>query len=325
MPTQRIDRTERLLNLVFALMGSGQPVSRAAIAASIPGYDPSAGQAAFERMFERDKDELRGLGIPVRTVLDVNGDVAGYTIDRDDYALPEISFDAAERSALALAASAWQNALARSTAAAGLRKLEADPASKAMGDTDAGFIARIGSGETFLLPLMGLLRARVSVTFDYRAPQATEVSARHVDPWGVVAQEGGWYLVGHDREREAVRAFRLSRMASEPAAAGGILVPAPDGTDLRGFIDPASRSADVVEATVRVRAQRAAGLRRMSDTDLALDAEGDLRITGIDRESLVSAILFAGDGVVSVEPESLRAEVASALRAVVESHGGARS
>ena len=205
MAAPRIDRTERLLNLVFALMGSGQPVSRASIAATIPGYDPSAGQAAFERMFERDKDELRGLGIPIRTVLDVNGDVSGYTIDRDDYALPDLHFTAAERSVLTLAASAWQNALHKSSAASGLRKLESDSDISERHEVATGFVAYVNAPDTVLLPLLGFLRARSSVAFEYQAPQADSATTRHVDPWGLIAQDGGWYLVGYDRNKEGAR------------------------------------------------------------------------------------------------------------------------
>ena len=335
MAAPRIDRTERLLNLVFALMASGQPVSRAAISASIPGYDPSAGQAAFERMFERDKDELRGLGVPIRTVLDVNGDVAGYTIDRDDYSLPEIKVSAAERSALALAASAWQNALVRSSASAGLRKLESESGAGRRGggyrqgaepheDVSAGFVARINGAETKLLSLMALLRERKSVIFDYQSPQAVDPGERWVDPWGLVAHEGGWYLVGHDRTRDAPRAFRLSRMKSEPRESGEIAFPAPAGIDLRAAIDPASRSEVNLEVTVRVAASAGAALRRMSTSDVPFDREGDLMIRASDRSSVLSSVLFAGDGVIGVEPEDLRDEVVAALTAIHDAHAKER-
>jgi len=325
MAAPRIDRTERRLNLVFALMGSAQPVSRAAIAAAIPGYDPSAGQAAFERMFERDKDELRSLGIPIRTVLDVNGDVLGYSIDRDDYALPEISFSAGERSALALAASAWQNALIKSSATSGLRKLESDPADHSGDDVSAGFVARINSAETSLLPLMSFLRSRESVSFDYQSPQAVSPAQRHVDPWGLVAQDGGWYLVGHDRQRDDSRAFRLSRMKSEPRSAGVISVPAPAGVNLRTLIDPSVRSPDVWEASIRVRAGVGAVLRRMAVNSVPFDEDGELLIAATDRQSLISSVLFAGDGVIDVAPAALRDEVIAALTSIRESHATVRS
>ncbi|MFM8156058.1 MAG: helix-turn-helix transcriptional regulator [Actinomycetes bacterium] len=322
MAAPRIDRTERLLNLVFALMGSEQPVSRASIAASIPGYDPSAGQAAFERMFERDKDELRSLGIPIRTVLDVNGDVSGYTIERDAYALPDLHFTAAERSVLSLAASAWQNAFVRSSASAGLRKLETDSEIPARDDVSSGFVAYINSADSSLLPLLGLLRERSAVAFDYQAPQADVATERHVDPWGLIAQEGGWYLVGHDRDRGDTRAFRLSRMRSAPRSLGPIEHSAPPGTDLRSLIDPASRAGERVSARIRVAAGAGAGIRRLSNDGLPPDRAGELEVTTADRTALVSAVLFAGDGVEIIEPIDARQEIIDALMRVRDMHAG---
>lgn len=322
MAAPRIDRTERLLNLVFALMGSEQPVSRASIATSIPGYDPSAGQAAFERMFERDKDELRSLGIPIRTVLDVNGDVSGYTIERDAYALPDLHFTAAERSVLSLAASAWQNAFVRSSASAGLRKLETDSEIPARDDVSSGFVAYINSADSSLLPLLGLLRERSAVAFDYQAPQADVATERRVDPWGLIAQEGGWYLVGHDRDRGDTRAFRLSRMRSAPRSLGPIEHSAPAGTDLRSLIDPASRAGERVSARIRVAAGAGAGIRRLSSDALAPDRAGELEVTTADRTALVSAVLFAGDGVEIIEPMDAREEIIDALMRVRDLHAG---
>jgi len=321
MAGPRIDRTERLLNLVFALMGSAQPVSRASIAATIPGYDPAAGQAAFERMFERDKDELRSLGIPIRTVLDVNGDVSGYTIDRDDYALPDLHFTAEERSVLALAASAWQNALLTSSASSGLRKLESTGDLVVGPEPTPGFVAHVHAADAALLPLLGLLRSRESVRFDYQAPQADTAGERHVDPWGIIAQEGGWYLVGHDRDRNATRAFRLSRMRGAPRAAGEIQQSAPDGADLRALIDPGSRSSEDVTARVRVAAGAGAALRRMSNDRLLADDAGEIQVTAADSAALVSAALFAGDGVEILEPAGIRHEVQAALVRLRDMHG----
>lgn len=324
MAAPRIDRTERLLNLVFALMGSDQPVSRATIAESIPGYDPSAGQAAFERMFERDKDELRGLGIPIRTVLDVNGDVSGYTIERDSYALPDLHFTAAERSVLSLAASAWQNARVRADASAGLRKLETESDIPDRDDVSTGFVASINSADSSLLPLLGLLRKRSAVAFEYRAPQAEVATERHVDPWGLIAQEGGWYLVGHDRDRGDTRAFRLSRVKSDPRSLGPIEHSAPPGTDLRSLIDPASRAGERVTARIRVAAGAGAGIRRMSNDALAPDLPGELEVTTSDRATLVSAVLFAGDGVEIIGPLTAREETVSALSRVRDLHAKER-
>ena len=70
--SSQVTRTERLLNLVIALLAAHTPVSRQVVQSSVAGYDPTATTTAFERMFERDKDELRSMGIPIETVTDLS-------------------------------------------------------------------------------------------------------------------------------------------------------------------------------------------------------------------------------------------------------------
>ena len=65
-PTAQV-KTERLLNLVIALLSTRMPLSKARIRAAVPQYHGTASDEAFDRMFERDKDELRELGIPLVT------------------------------------------------------------------------------------------------------------------------------------------------------------------------------------------------------------------------------------------------------------------
>ena len=125
-PTAQV-KTERLLNLVIALLSTRMPLSKARIRAAVPQYHGTASDEAFDRMFERDKDELRELGIPlVTSVIDpVFDDELGYRIDKREYALPEISFEPDEVAALSLAARTWTRASLAGPAASGLRKLRA--------------------------------------------------------------------------------------------------------------------------------------------------------------------------------------------------------
>jgi proteasome accessory factor B len=146
-----------------------------------------------------------------------------------------------------------------------------------------------------------------------------------VDPWGLIAQDGGWYLVGFDRDRQATRAFRLSRMTSDPRPAGPVENPAPTDTDLRALIEPGSRAGEIAAARVRVNAGAGAALRRMSADHLAIDVAGDMSITAPTREALVSAALFAGDGAEVIDPHDLRAEIVDSLARIRDLHAEARS
>ena len=123
-------RAERLVNLVIALLGTRQYVTAARIRATVPGYEPDDGtdraDEAFKRMFERDKAELRELGIPLETGRNSHFDSEdGYRIRRGDYELPTIEFDAAEAAAVGLAARLWQSATLGEPARQALIKLRA--------------------------------------------------------------------------------------------------------------------------------------------------------------------------------------------------------
>ena len=124
MSTQR---TERLLNLVICLLAARRYVSKEQIRSVVPQYNDSGSVEAFERMFERDKDDLREMGIPLETGSNdiLFDDEIGYRIPRDAYALPEVSFDSQELAVLGLAARAWQQATLADAAARAVQKLEA--------------------------------------------------------------------------------------------------------------------------------------------------------------------------------------------------------
>ena len=120
-------RTERLLNLVICLLAATRYISKEQIRSGVPQYGACATTEAFERMFERDKDDLRDMGIPLETGSNDTffDDELGYRIPKDAYELPEVSFDSEELAILGLAARTWQHATMSGAAAQALRKLEA--------------------------------------------------------------------------------------------------------------------------------------------------------------------------------------------------------
>ena len=165
-------------------------------------------------MFERDKDELRSMGIPVETVSDTFGEVLGYRISPDDYALGEVSLTFAERAVIAVAAQAWSEAAIAPTVSTALRKLEATD-----GDIDAWRPAqllgsvRLTAADAALMPLITAIRDDREVRFPYRTPASDKDEKRKVSPWGLRSSSGRWLLFGHDHDRGAPRTFRLSRVS----------------------------------------------------------------------------------------------------------------
>jgi proteasome accessory factor B len=255
-------KTERLLSLVVCLLSSRRYLTATQIRSAVPGYPESFD--AFKRMFERDKEELRDLGIPLETGTNVPfDDDIGYRIPRQAYVLPDIRLEPDEAAVLALAARVWQRAELAGAAAGALLKLRAAGV-EAAETQQPGIEPRLQTGEAAFGPLWEAVRDRRPVTFAYRASGRSQAERRELEPWGVVNRRGRWYVAGYDRGRQAVRAFRLSRIEGAVAfagPAGSVTVPADaDVRELVGEWDertPARRTA-----LLRVRTGAGLGIRR---------------------------------------------------------------
>lgn len=213
-----MDRLERLVNLVAALIDTPRPLTRAEIGERIDGY--SSDPDAFRRNFERDKDLLRQMGFPVVTETPESGgpEDAGYRIPRELYELPDPGLDEAELAALRLAASAvqmegeWSEALVRA-----LRKLGgavAEPAGAGPNGAAAPAGEAAVPAEEAAASAFAAVGERRQVTFRYRG------ETRVVDPWRLSFHRGHWYLSGLDHGRGEERLFRLDRVEGELVASG---------------------------------------------------------------------------------------------------------
>lgn len=329
---ERIERTERLLNLVMCLMASPAPISRAEIQRQIPGYSDAASSSAFERMFERDKDELRSMGIPVETVVDALGEVQGYHIPRDTYGLQELDLTIAERAAIAVAAQVWGQAVVAPVAGTALRKLETlGEDLHAWAPADLQGSVQLTAREASLLPLMAAIRQDRTVTFDYRTPTDTEPHVRTVCPWGVRSSSGRWFLVGYDCDRDDVRTFRLSRMSGTVTVTARTREhPPPADFDI-ATVDTTARHDDgPVRARLRVTPGRAASLRRLAVRgEPGTSASGswnaeEVIVEGASLDDLAALVCAAGPDVAVLEPPALADAVRNALRQIYRSHRTAR-
>jgi proteasome accessory factor B/proteasome accessory factor C len=334
-------RLERLLNLTMCLMATSRFLTVADIGEMVEGYDPGVdedGREAFRRMFERDKQYLRDLGIPLETGADSTlGDDVGYRIRRSDYALPEISLGADEAAALALAANLWSTSTLAAPAASAVRKLVAGGAADGAGavpDDLGGFEPRVGAAEPAFDAALAAVQKGQAVRFPYRKPGGAAAEQRHVDPWGVVSWRGRWYLVGHDRARDAARVFRLSRVTGPVRAAGKPgEVAVPTGVDLRSLVVAAAPVERTLRATLRIRPGRGHALRRYGRPAAparpggAGSASGEagefdlVEIDYADTERLARWIVGHGPDVLVAGPPELRAEVVRRLRAAAAHTG----
>ncbi|HEY2443808.1 MAG TPA: YafY family protein [Streptosporangiaceae bacterium] len=310
-------KTERLLSLVVCLLSTRRSLTAAQIREAVPGYPESFD--AFKRMFERDKEELRELGIPLETDLAGPGDEeAGYRIQREAYELPEITLEPDEAAVLGLAARVWHRAELSGAVAGALLKLRA-AGIDAEDTTQPGIEPRVQTGEAAFGPLWEAVRDARPVTFSYRAPGRSG-SRRTLEPWGVVNRHGRWYVAGFDTGRDDVRVFRLSRIEGAVTFSGPPgSVTVPDGTDVREVVrgwdssPPRHRTA-----TLKVRAGAGYGLRRGAIAESPDCAGWDaVQVSFSDVGWFADYLASFGADVIVTDPPDLREAVIRQLKGVL--------
>ena len=250
-------KTERQLNLVICLLAARRYLTREKIRDSVEGYQ-GLSDAAFQRMFERDKDDLRDLGIPIETGSNDSyfDDEQGYRILPGDFELPPVEFTQAEQVVLGIAAHVFDGAALAPQASSALGKLQA--AGVELSTT--GFVQpRLGGDDEAVSVVWEAIAGRRRIRFDYREPGLT----RRVEAWGVLVRRGVWYVYGLDLDREAPRMFRLSRVAGtvealEPAEAYEL----PDRSGVEAAAASLEPTAVTDTAVVAIRGTAAPGLRR---------------------------------------------------------------
>lgn len=323
-PNTPAAKTERLLNLTMSLLSTRIPLPKQRIRRMVEAYRWVESDEAFDRMFERDKEDLRAMGIPLVTEeIGVFEDEQGYRIDQRDYALAPVELTTDERAVVGLASRAWAHATMAGTAATAWRKIAADD--EVAEDPFVGLEPQLGGTEPAFEPLKDAVLHSTPVRFDYARPGAGGSRPRHVEPWYLTAWHGRWYLVGHDLDREAARVFRLSRIASAVTSTGEApTVPVPDDLDPVSMIaatDPAPGQASPV--ALRVRVGTGHGLRRRATSVTSLDGEWDrVELDHSDLDGFVSEVVSHGSDVVVEEPAQLRTAVVDRLQAVVTTHEG---
>jgi len=316
-------RTERLLSIVVLLLDSRRYLTAEEIRAAVRGYPDE--HEAFKRMFERDKEELRELGIPLETgVNNALDEEPGYRIKKQDYELPEIRLEADEAAVLGIASRVWQSAALAGAAAGALLKLKAAAVPGPDQDDDKqslGIEPRLSTQEPAFGPLWEAVRDHRPVTFDYIASGRSTATRRELEPWGVVNWKGRWYVAGHDRARNAPRVFRLSRITGPVKMAGppGSVTVPPDA-DVRALV----KSWDVSPArdhtaVLRVRAGAGFGLRRWANEVAPDETPGWDRVTVLfaDVPWYAAHIASFGPDVVVLEPPDLREAVIRRLKGVL--------
>ncbi|GAA2102628.1 WYL domain-containing protein [Microlunatus panaciterrae] len=320
-------KTERILNLTICLLVTGGKfVPKSRIREAVEGYHDLT-DAAFERTFERDKDELRSLGVPI----EVGGfdaffdDEAGYRILPSEFELPPIDLDAEEAAVVGVAARVWQHASMAESTRSAIAKLRA-----AGVEPDASHLTTlepsVSATEPAFEPLWTAVIERTRMSFTYRGGQK-----RTLEPWGITSSKGRWYVIGRDVDRDATRMFKLSRIVDLPkraSKAGAFEVP--DDLDLRSLARALGPDEPTAAAILAIRTGKAPSLRRRGSAVEPANRGGVDRGRGelsgfevvsvgySDARTFAEEVARYAADVVVIEPPELREGVIRQLRSVVD-------
>ncbi|MDN5761949.1 MAG: WYL domain-containing protein [Microlunatus sp.] len=314
-------KTERILNLTICLLVSGRYLPKSQIRRAVEGYHDLS-DAAFERTFERDKDELRSLGVPIEvgSFDPLFDDEPGYRIRPSEFELPPVELDADEAAVVGVAARVWQHASVAESTRSALAKLRAagvEPDTSQLAALEPSVQAR----EEAFEPLWTAVLDRVRVGFTYRGGQR-----RSLEPWGMTASKGRWYVIGWDTDKQATRMFKLSRITDKPRRTSKVgAYQVPDDLDLRALaraLDPGEPNRGAV---VSIRAGKGATLRRRGTATIAPTMPSGagvpagfetLAVGFADLRSIAEEIVRYGADVIVHDPPELRSLVLDLLTRV---------
>jgi len=321
------DAAERLVNLALYLASSPQPITAEQCRSAGLGYPDGQDDAAFIRMFERDKDALRAAGLVIDVTSD--GETEAYRLNADaTYAQP---FDLApeELSAIRAVAAALagdRDFPFRADLALALGRLGADANDGPLAATETADVTSADQSQD-ARAFAEAVQMRKTVTFDYTNANG-QCRQRTVDPYGVFFREGVWYVAGRDRDADAIRTYAISRVRDldvNPMRPRTPDFERPTGFDVREHERlPFQFGPESVRARVRFEpdvAWRAEGLARGRGTiDTLSDGSVVWTVDAASLQRLASWLVDEGPGLHAVDPPALIAAFSEGLRKVAESH-----
>lgn len=323
---------ERLFSLVLTLLATDHGLTKQQIFATVRGFEPEsnggASMESLERKFERDKSDLRDLGIPLETVEspEAPGDnqLLKYRIPRDEYVFPaDIDFSSAELALLNLAGEVWREGTVSEVSHRALTKIrsfDVEPDAPIL-----GYVPRLRTREAVFDDLNHAIDSEHRVRFDYLKPGDRVTTVRDVTPFALGLADGRWHLLGFDHTRDAERTFLLSRITSKVSLGAGAAhpIPADAGARLIAGLDAVTAKN---EARLRVRAGSTSASELSNRPHSTVGATNgdwvDIHTHFLDEHAFAEELAGCGPEVRVVEPTTLAEQVRTLLELALSTHGG---
>lgn len=326
-PAPRIPVEERLFSLVLALLATDAGLTKNEILSTVQGYrqkySHSGDNANLERQFERDKDDIRELGVPLETIESPgqagNNQNLRYRIPKGEYDLPaDITFSPEETTLLNLAAMVWREGSLSAESRRAIVKLRG--LGVATAEPVIGYAPRLRVRDAAFEPLNDALAKRVLVSFPYLKPGQDSARTRTVAPLALVQHQGRWHLYADEPESGSTKTFLLRRIVG-PVVASTTSVPAPppDASDraLAELDEVWNRHVAVVEVEPGTDAASRLAKRRGT----TVTASGALELHYSDANIVADELASFGPEVLVLSPPDLRDAVRTRLERTAADHG----
>jgi len=307
-------KTERLINLTLALLSTRRFLKKNQILETVFGYEGT--REAKERMFERDKDDLRSIGIEIEV-----GDLDNFFEDEPGYRIPQKSYELVvpdltprELAIISIAANLWNDSAFAPNAQSGIRKLQSLGVPATL-DLDFKLKYRFENPSDLLENITKAISTRSTITFSY---DSQSLKNRRVDPYRVLFWNDFWYLIGSDLDRKEIRLFKLSRFVSSVTIAKkqqSFEIPA--DFDANAYLPKVERDIQHV-ATVSIEKDAALILRNQGKFLEEKESSDLYEFAYSNEQKFLREIIWHGDGVKIVEPESLAKALVGILNGITQ-------
>lgn len=321
---EKRDASERQLGLTFALIHSKFGLTKREIFERLPGYVGSdRSPDALNKIFERDKRDIRALGVAIETIVPDDGDnqETRYRIPMQAFQWPEkVELSANQLALIELAVQCWQDAAMSTEVNAALMRLRAlgeAPTTEMIQQLAPRFRAFDAAFET----IAEAISECAPIAFQYRKPGSTKPERRNIQPWKLISVDGQWLVQGIDIDKGSARNFLLKRIVDKAVKV--------DFSPESRFVRPTAEELSVVESRLNeFTAQNKAILRIVPasaawshfEMDIKSDGNAELHLSVMDEDLLAETIRSFAGQIVVLEPASLAEKVAAGLRAVAKLH-----
>ncbi len=304
------DKTERLINLTLGLLSSKRYLTKNEIFRNVAGYNGSP--ETMERMFERDKDELRGLGIEIEVgqIDPLFEDEQGYLIRSSSIQIQPEEFSKEELLLMTMAGNLWKESALSGISENALIKMASLDGGIGFNSIALPLIQDEKFNTAIFEKIIEAILQNKYLTFTYKNKE------RIVAPYGLKNTKGFWYLIAQEKDQE-IKVFKLIRIQSEIGILNSdINFTKPKNFEIDSYLESVLNE-DQREAILRIRENKVNNLRDKGAVTESKDGWDTLQITFDDLADFAKDILWYGDDIYVVSPADLRDEIVKNLKQVV--------